>query len=445
MSETGVTVQVEEISSVKKKLLFDIPWVDVKRELDVVYRDIGKSAKIRGFRQGKVPREVLEVHYKEHAEGETISNLLKKFYHGALEEKGIVPIAQPHIDQKGIEKNKGLTFTATVEVEPAIEPNNYTDLELEREEFDVTEMNVEERLQQVRQMFGSLEEVEEDRGVMEGDFITFDFEGRIDGKLFKELKAEDYTLEVGSNNFFPGFEEQVVGMKRGEPGEIMIKFPDNHHIEHIAGKESVFSVNLKNIKVKKIPELDENFVRNFDKFESLEEIRNDIRKSLEEENKVKADGALNDLIVNKLLAANEFEVPSAFVEKQMFYMMADTQQRMVESGMDRKKAAEFSYQIREHFRDEATRIVKSGLLLGSIAQKESLAVDENEVEDYIRNMAREHAQEYESLRESCEKDGRRDYVKNEILNKKTFDFIKEKAKITIVKKTEAQKEEEENI
>ena len=444
MNEMGVAVQVEEISPVKKKLLFDIPWMDVKKELDAVYRNVGKSAKIRGFRQGRIPREVLEVYYKEHAEGETISNLLKKFYREALEEKGIIPITQPHIDQTGIEKNKNFTFTATVEVEPLIEPKNYTGLELEIEELDVTERDAEEGLQRVRQMFSSLEEVADERGIMEGDFVTLDFEGTADGEPLKGLKAEDYALEVGSKKFFPGFEEQLVGMKRGESGQIRIKFPDDHHLEHLAGKEVVFCVNLKNIKEKKLPELDENFIRNFDKFESLEELKEDIRKTLEEEYKVNADLALKKLIISKLLEANKFEVPPSFVEGQIFYMMADTQQRMILSGMDRKEAAELSFQFRDHFRDEATTIVKSGLLLKSIARKESLTVDEKEVENHLRDMAREHGKEYESLRESYEKNGRIDYIRNEILNKKAFDFIKEKSKIRVVKKTEAKKEEVDN-
>jgi len=434
VSDISTAVKVEEISPVKKKLLFDIPWVDVKRELDAVYHNVGKSAKIKGFRQGRIPREVLEAYYKEHAEGEVISNLLKKFYREALEEKGIIPLTQPYIDQKGIEKNKNFTFTATVEVEPVIEPKDYTGLELEREEFDVTERDVEERLQQIRQMFATLEEVGDDRGVREGDFVILDFEGTVDGEPLAELTAKDYSLEVGRRAFLPGFEEQLIGMKGGESKQIQVKFPDDHHVEHIAGKEVVFSVNLKNIKEKIVPELDENFIRNFDKFESLEELKENLWKSLQEENKVKADLALKELIKSRLLKTNEFEVPPSFVESQIFYMMADTQQRMTLSGMDRREAAEFSLKFRDHFRDEATRIVKSAILLKGIAQKESITVDEREVEDKIKDIARECNQEYESLRESYEKNGKIDYIRNEILNEKMFDFIKEKSKITVVKK-----------
>ena len=448
VSEMGVAVKVEEISPVKKKLSFDIPWPDVKKELDMVYHNVGKSAKIKGFRQGRIPREVLEVYYKERAEGEVISNLLSKFYREAIEEKGIFPLTQPYIEQEGMEQNKNFVFTATVEVEPVIEPKNYTSLELEREELEVTEKDVEEKLQQIRQMFGTLEEVGDDRGVVEGDFITLDFEGTVDGEALKELKAEDHLLEVGSKEFLPGFEEQLIGTKRGEAKQIQLKFPDDYRIKHIAGKEVVFSVNLKNIKVKKLPEMDENFIRNFDKFASLEELKEDVRKSLAEENNVKSDLAVKELIVSKLLKANEFEVPSSFVERQIFYMMADTQQRMVLSGMGREEATEFSLRFRDHFREEATKIVKSGLLVRSIAQKESIAVDEKEAEDYLRDMSREHAQEHEPLRESLEKNGKIDYkmvyIKDEILHKKVFDFIKEKSRITVVKRTETKKEGEDN-
>jgi len=434
VSDTSTAVKIEEISPVKKKILFDIPWVDVKKELDTVYRSVAKSAKIKGFRQGRIPRDVLEVYYKEHAENEVISNLFKKSYQEALEKNDIVPLTQPYIDQTKIEKNKDFTFTATVEVEPFIEPKGYTDLELERDEFEVTEGDVDERLERIRHMFATLEDVGKDRGVKEGDLVTLDFEGTVAGKSLKELTAKDYSMEVGRGTIFPGFEEQLIGTGGGESKQIQLKFPDEYPAKHIAGKEVLFTVNLKNIREKKLPNLDENFIRNFDKFESIEELKEHLCKSLQDENHNKADLALKELIKKKILETNEFEVPSSFVERQLYYIMADTQQKMISSGMAQKEATEFSLKFRDHFRDEATNIVKSILLLKAIAQKESITVDEKEVEDRLKDIAREITQEYDSLRESFEKSGKIDHVRDEILNEKTFDFIKGKSNITVVKK-----------
>ena len=179
---------------------------------------MAKKAKIKGFRQGKVPRNILESLYKEHAEDEAISNLVNRYYWEALKENKINAIAQPDIDQKGIEAEKNFTFTAIVEVEPIIEPTGYVGLELEKEKHEVKDSDVEARLEEVRDMFSTMEEVEVDRGVSEGDFVVIDFEGFVQGKPVKEMKAENYLLEVGSKRFVPGFEEQLIGMKKEQDG-----------------------------------------------------------------------------------------------------------------------------------------------------------------------------------------------------------------------------------
>ena len=216
MSDISAAVKIEDISTVKKKLSFDIPWADVKNELDAVYRKVGKKAKIKGFRPGRIPRGILEAHYREEAEEETVSNLVNRYYWETLQEKEIPAVMQPEIEQKGIEAEKNFTFSATVEVEPAVEPRDYIGLELEKEEPVVTEEDLEARMQEIRQMFATMEEVSEDRGIIAGDFVTLDFAGTLAGEPLKELKSENYLLEIGSKTFVPGFEEQLIGMKKGE-------------------------------------------------------------------------------------------------------------------------------------------------------------------------------------------------------------------------------------
>ncbi len=434
MSENMMAVTVEDVSPVKKKMLFDISWLEVKKELDTAYKNIGKKAKIKGFRQGKVPRNILESLYREHAEEEVISNLVNRYYLEALKENKIKAIAQPDIDQGGIGSEKNFTFTATVEVEPLIEPEGYIGLELQREEYEVNDSDVETRLEEIRDMFGTMEEIEDDRGVLEGDFVVINFEGFIDGKSLKEMKQENHLLEIGSRRFVPGFEEQLVGMKRNMTAQIQIKLPDDYPAKSIAGKEVIFSVTLKNIKEKKLPELDESFIKNFDKYETLDDLRKDIKKTLEEENIAREKSSLRSIIVDKVLASNEFEVPQAFVNRQVAYMVEDTQRRLAVQGIKRDDTPERYKEFYTRYRDEAAKIVRTALLLKSISDKESISVSDQEIDDRIREIAQMRGQNYDALKESLESGNMIDDIKNELLNAKVFSFIEEQAKIETVRK-----------
>ncbi len=434
MSEISAAVKIEDISSVKKKLSFDIPWTDVKTELDTVYRKVGKTAKVKGFRPGKIPREILEKFYREQAEEETVSNLVNRYYRATLQEKNIQSVSHPQIEQKGIALEKAFTFSATVEIEPNIEPKDYLSLEISKVDPVVTENDIKVRLQEIRQMFATMEDLNEDRGAVSGDFVLLDFSGSVAEKSYKELTSENYLLEIGSNTFVPGFEDQLIDMKKGETRSIIVKFPENYKAAHLAGKDVDFKVHIRGIRVKKLPEIDADFVKNFERYESLEALKADIHKNLEEEKKRKSAADFNRCIGDKLLSKNEFEVPESYVNRQIYYMMSDTQRRMVSSGMDPKKAAEFSFKLHDQFRDEALRIVKTGLLIASIARKESLTVDDSEMENEIRDIASQKAQDYESLKKSFEKDGLIEDIRSEILSRKTYDFIAAKAIVTVINK-----------
>lgn len=437
MSEANVAVKVEEISPVKKKLSFEIPWDDVKKGLDEVYRDVAKTARIRGFRQGKIPRNILERHYKEHVEGETVTKLVNQFYWDAVKEHDIRVVAQPQVDQQGIEPEKNFSFTATVEVEPLLTPVGYLDLELEKEEPAVTQQDIDNRLKEIQQMFATMQDIEEERGLAAGEFATLDFEGSLAGEALKELKAENYFLEVGSNILVPGFEDQLVGMKKGETRLVQVRFPDDYQAAHLAGKDVSFSVVLKGLKEKKLPEINEDFVKNFEKYDSLESLKADIGKSLEAEKKAQIGEDLRKSIVDKLLEnkGNEFDVPPSFVERQIFQMMADTQRRLLSRGMDKKTATELTVKMHDTFRDEARRIVLTALIIKNISRIENISAGEDEVEERIRMMAESRGQTVEALRESLDKDDMLDHVANEILHQKVFDFIESKAKINMVQKS----------
>ena len=429
-----VVVKMEELSPVKKKLSLEIPWSEVKNELNAVYREVGKKAKIKGFRPGKIPRNVLETYYKEQAEEETATNIVNKYYWQTLEDKGIVAVSRPEINQEGLKEDTAFSFSASFETEPEFEPKGYKGIELEKEKIQVTDSDMEKRLDEIRQMFATMEEIKDDRPAVKGDFVVIDFAGSLNGELSKELKADDYYLEIGSQKFVPGFEEQLIGMKNEETKSINVVFPVNYHEKKFAGKEIIFNVTLKNIKEKKLPEIDENFIKNFDRYNSIEDLKTDVRKTLEEKFQGLAETNLQNNITEVLIKENDFEVPPSLLERQIYYMMADTQKRMISAGMDEKNAIELSFKMHDKFKDDAVKIVKSFLLLKKIAKKESFIVEENDIEKYIQELAAQYGRDYESFRTMYDNEERKDSLKMELMQKKVFDFIEQNANIKVVEK-----------
>ena len=432
MSE--VAIKMEELSLVKKKLSFEVPWSEVKEELDAVYRDLGKKAKIKGFRPGKIPRKVLESHFKEHAEDETITNVVNKYYWQTLQDKGIMALSRPDITQDGFKENVNFTFTASFETEPDFEPKGYNGIELEKDKIQITEGDLENRLKEIRQMFATMEEVKDNRAAIMSDYVTIDFVGSLDGKAHQELKADNFLLELGSKRFIPGFEEQLVGMEKGEAKAINVKFPEDYHEKKFAGKDVIFTVTVKDIKEKKLPEIDENFIKNFDKYNSLNDLKNDVHKALEQDCQHLTETNMQNKIMEIILKENDFEVPPSLIEKQIFYMMTDTQKRMTSAGMDENNAMELSFKMHDKFKEEAEKVVKSFLLLKKIAQKEAIQVEEADLDQHIRELAAKHGRDYEQIRNAFEKEERKDNLRTELIQKKVFDFIEQKANIRVVEK-----------
>lgn len=429
-----VVIKMEELSPVKKKMSLEIPWNEVKDELDAVYHEVGKKAKIKGFRPGKIPRKMLETYFKNQVEEETITNIVNKYYWQTLEEKKIVAVSKPDITQEGIKENTDFSFSASFESEADFEPKGYKGIEVEKEEIKVTEDDVEKRIDEIRQMFATMEEVTDDRSVANGVFAVIDFTGSLDGEPYPELNAQDYLLEIGSQRFVPGFEEQLLGMKKGEMKEIKVTFPADYHDSRFAGKEVVFKVTVKSLKEKKLPETDENFIKNFERYNTLEEFRNDVRKSLEEKSQSMSKVNLQNNMTELLLKENDFEVPAALVERQIYYMIADMQRRMMSSGIDENMAMDFSLKMHDKYKDEATKIVKSFLLLKKIAEKEAFTIDESEVDKYIEELSVQTGRDFEMMKKMYENEERKDGLRMELLQKKVFDFIEQNANIKTVEK-----------
>ena len=429
-----VVINVEDLSPVKKKVSLEIPWDDVKNELDAVYQEVGKKAKIKGFRPGKIPRKILETYFKDQAEEETITNIVNKYYWQALEGKGIVPVSRPEINQDGIKDNTNFSFSASFETEQDFEPRHYKGIDVEKEQIKVTDDDVQKRIDEIRQMFATMEEVTDDRPADKGDFVVMDFEGTLNGEKYKELKADDYFLEIGSQKFVPGFEDQLIGMKKGEARDIHVSFPTDYHESRFAGQEVVFHVTVKSIREKKLPENDDSLIKNFEKYESFEDFKNDVRKTLEDKaremDKVKLQNKITDILVSE----NELEVPSALVERQIYYMMMETQQKMLSAGIDENTAMDFNLKMKDKYKPDAEKIVKSFLVLKKIAEKESITATDGDLESYLQELAQHSGRDYESFQKMYNIEERKDSLMMELVQKKVFDFIEQNANIKVVEK-----------
>jgi len=429
-----VVINVEDLSPVKKKVSLEIPWDDVKNELDAVYQEVGKKAKIKGFRPGKIPRKILETYFKDQAEEETITNIVNKYYWQALEGKGIVPVSRPEINQDGIKDNTNFSFSASFETEQDFEPRHYKGIDVEKEQIKVNDDDVQKRIDEIRQMFATMEEVTDDRPADKGDFVVMDFEGTLNGEKYKELKADDYFLEIGSQKFVPGFEDQLIGMKKGEARDIHVSFPTDYHESRFAGQEVVFHVTVKSIREKKLPENDDSLIKNFEKYESFEDFKNDVRKTLEDKaremDKVKLQNKITDILVSE----NELEVPSALVERQIYYMMMETQQKMLSAGIDENTAMDFNLKMKDKYKPDAEKIVKSFLVLKKIAEKESITATDGDLESYLQELAQHSGRDYESFQKMYNIEERKDSLMMELVQKKVFDFIEQNANIKVVEK-----------
>lgn len=432
MGVTVSPVKIEESGPVTRRMSFEIPWKNVEKELDVAYRNIAKTAKIKGFRSGKTPRKILEIYYKDQAEGEAVSNLVTKYYTDAIKENGIAPVDKPKIDQEGIESNKDFQFVATVEIEPVIEPKDYVGLKIQKREINVTAQDVTNRIDQVRQMYSTLEEVKEDRAIQDGDLVTIDFTGKVNDKEQKELSAKDYPLKIGSKVLFENFEEQLIGAKKGEEKEVVVNIPENFRLEYIAGKECIFTVKIKDLREQIVPKLDKDFIKNFEKYETIKDFKEDVKQSLESEEESNVKIETENQAIERLLENNHFEVPSVYVERQIYMMMLNAHNNMINRGMKPDEAFKISSNMRDKLKDQAEKTVKATLLLNKIAEKESITCTEEDLGKRLNQL--------NSDIEATERNDLKERIRNEIINQKTVDYILERADIEIVKKNENKEE-----
>ncbi|MGM5472402.1 MULTISPECIES: trigger factor [Bacillus] len=397
------------------------------KALDDAFKKVVKQVSIPGFRKGKVPRGLFEQRFGvESLYQDALDILLPVEYPKAIDEAGIDPVDRPEIDVEKIEKGESLIFTAKVTVKPEVKLGDYKGLNVEKDDATVTDEDVQEELKGMQNRQAELV-VKEEGAIENGDTVVLDFEGFVDGEAFEGGKAENYSLEVGSGSFIPGFEEQLVGLEAGAEKDVEVTFPEEYHAEDLAGKPAVFKVKIHEIKAKELPALDDEFAKDVDEeVETLAELTEKTKKRLEEAKENEAEGKLREELVEKASENAEVDIPQAMVDTELDRMMKEFEQRLQMQGMNLELYFQFSGQdedaLKEQMKEDAAKRVKSNLTLEAIAAAENLQVSDEEVEQELSKMAEAYNMPIENIKQAI---GSTEAMKEDLKVRKAIDFLVE--------------------
>lgn len=439
--------QLEKIEDSKVKLEIEVAAPDVDTALARAYHKVVKKINLPGFRKGKVPRRILESRFgPEVLHEEALELLVPPAYDQAVREADINPVDQPDFELIQIEEGKPLLFNAVVEIIPPVELGQYRGLQVEQEEAAVDDIQVDHHLYMLREQNARLEP-REDGPAEEGDLITIDFKGYIGGEPFEGGEAENYSLELGSKSFIPGFEEQLIGAKPEEERDVALAFPENYQKEELAGRDAVFKVKVKQIKQKKLPDLDDEFVKEVSEFETLEDMKTDLKEKLLKNAEDQSKNKLEESLIEKIASISSVTLPEKLVERQIDRIIGDLEGYLRYQGMAMDQFLKLSgksmEELRGERREEAENRTRANLVLDAIAKKEGFDVDDSELESRITTIAESYNDEPERIREIFEKQGRIPIIREEIRVRKVIDLMVAEADIKKVKKKEAVTADEE--
>lgn len=416
--------------------------------LDEAFKKVVKDVSIPGFRKGRVPRKIFEQRFGVEALYEdALDIILPGAYSDAVEETGIEPVDQPEIDIEQIEKGKNLIFKAKVTVKPEVKLGQYKGLEVEDINTEVTDEDVENELKALQERNADLVAIE-DGEVQKGDMAIIDFEGFVDGEAFDGGKAENYSLEIGSGQFIPGFEDQLIGVKTGEEVEVNVEFPDDYHAEDLAGKPATFKVKVHEIKRKELPELDDEFAIDVDdEVETLDELKEKIKERLINTREQDAENRKKDILVEQAIENAEIDVPDVMINNETDRMIRELEQQLQSQGMNLDLYYQFTQtdedSLREQFRTDAEKRVRMNLTLEAIAKEENIEVTEDEIKEEIEKMAEMFQRSTEEIEQILALQGGRVNVEYDIKIRKAVDLLLAEAKLVEAKEEETEEEKEE--
>ena len=415
-------------------LTIEVPVEEVNKALDQAFKKIVNQIQVPGFRKGKVPRAIFEKRFGVEAlYQDALEILVPQEYSKAVDETGIYPVDYPEIgDLDNFAKDQAFTFTATVTVKPEPKLGEYKGLEVQKISTEVTDEEIEEQIQDLLARKAELE-IKEDEPIVEGDTAVIDFEGFVGDEAFEGGKGEDYPLEIGSGQFIPGFEEQLVGLKAGESKDIQVTFPEEYHAEELAGKEATFKVTIKEVKTKVLPELNDEFAKEVDpEVASVEELRNKLKEQTAEQKKNDAESTLRDDLVEKAAENAEIDIPEAMIHNEIHRMIDEFAQRMQMLGLSLDLYYQLTGQteedLHEQFKEDAETRVRILLTLEAIAKAENIEVTQEDIDQELEKMSSQFGMDKEQIITAL--GGTTEVLENDIRTQKTVEFLVENAKIT---------------
>lgn len=427
-----MNVTVERVGN-DATLKITLPAEEVNKGFKKAVAKIAGQVNIPGFRKGKAPRNIIEMHYgKEAVKQEAFELVANQCYTEALEQEKLIPVSDPKVEDSVFEENKDMELTIKVTLKPEVKLGDYKELHVEKEAVEVTDEAVEEQVQGLRSRHAKMVEAEEGAVIEKGDFAIIDFAGTVDGEPFSGGEGKGYPLEVGSNSFIPGFEDQLVGLKKGDSTDVDVTFPEEYFVKELAGKQAIFKVNIQDVKRKELPELTDEYVAANSDCKTVEELRASYKERMQKAAENNAQIAYEKALIDLAVANAEFEVPEIMIEDRVTQMIDEMrmslearkltlEQYMQYSGIDMK-------QLRERQHDAAVENVKTDLVLDAIAKAENIQVSMEDVDSELSAIATQHGATLEDVKKIIKSNGTMGLLLANILRRKAAHVIIDSAK-----------------
>ena len=427
-----MNVTVERVGN-DATLKITLPAEEVNKGFKKAVAKIAVQVNIPGFRKGKAPRNIIEMHYgKEAVKQEAFELVANQCYTEALEQEKLIPVSDPKVEDSVFEENKDMELTIKVTLKPEVKLGDYKELHVEKEAVEVTDEAVEEQVQGLRSRHAKMVEAEEGAVIEKGDFAIIDFAGTVDGEPFSGGEGKGYPLEVGSNSFIPGFEDQLVGLKKGDSTDVDVTFPEEYFVKELAGKQAIFKVNVQDVKRKELPELTDEYVAANSDCKTVEELRASYKERMQKAAENNAQIAYEKALIDLAVANAEFEVPEIMIEDRVTQMIDEMrmslearkltlEQYMQYSGIDMK-------QLRERQHDAAVENVKTDLVLDAIAKAENIQVSMEDVDSELSAIASQHGATLEDVKKIIKSNGTMGLLLANILRRKAAHVIIDSAK-----------------
>ncbi|MBN2026316.1 MAG: trigger factor [Actinobacteria bacterium] len=429
----AVKAEMEEVGKNKVLIKVEVPAEDVSKAIDRAFRDISREVFVPGFRKGKVPRRVLQARLGLEAIYEEVKQSnLPDYYAEALEQLGIEPIDEPEldIDEIEVEDGKPMSFEATVEIKPRITLENYTGIAVEKPDEEVTDEEVDRVLENMREKFAQLE-VASGKILADGDHALIDFDGTVNDVPFEGGSAKDFMLEVGTENIWPEFNEELRGKRKGDILDIKVKMPEQFPDEELAGQVASFKVIVKEVKVKKLPEADDDFAKESSKFDTITELKDDVRSKLEEAKKAQAQESVRMQVLEKLAEGLEVEIPDKMVEDYAHQRRHELEARLGAQGLaldSYLEALDYTEErMEEEFENEARQLIRNELVLDAVIAAEKMEISDDELQEEIDKRAEMFSIDPASFRAALEERGALDEMREDLRRRKALKFLGDNA------------------